>query len=95
VFLEAVRSIEPAVLRTLERVAREVDVDMAERLNDAVRRIFSRVLKELADLDNPMRTAMGSEPGQGALLEEPASGSEAAPAGDEGPGDLDELAPRV
>jgi signal transduction histidine kinase len=95
VFLEAVRSIEPAVLRTLERVAREVDVDMAERLNDAVRRIFSRVLKELADLDNPMRTAMGSEPGQGALLEEPASRSEAAPAGDEGPGDLDELAPRV
>jgi histidine kinase/DNA gyrase B/HSP90-like ATPase len=69
VFLDAVRSIEPAVARTLERVAREVDVDVASRLNDAVRRIFGRVLKELADLENPMRTAIGSQPGQGALLQ--------------------------
>ncbi len=69
VFLDAVRSIEPVVARTLERVAREVDVDVASRLNDAVRRIFGRVLKELADLENPMRTAIGSQPGQGALLQ--------------------------
>lgn len=69
VFLEAVRSIEPVVLRTLERVAREVDISVTERLNDAVRRIFGRVLKELSDLDNPMRTGVGTEPGEGALLD--------------------------
>jgi hypothetical protein len=70
VFLDAIRSIEPAVARTLERVAREVDVDVAGRLNEAVRRIFGRVLKELDDLDNPMRTAIGTQPGQGAVLGE-------------------------
>lgn len=43
---------------------------MAGRLNEAVRRIFGRVLKELDDLDNPMRAAVGTQPGQGALLEE-------------------------
>jgi hypothetical protein len=52
----------------LEHVAREVDQAMAERLSDTVRRIFGRVLKELADLDNPMRTLLGDEPGDGALL---------------------------
>lgn len=70
VFVDAIRSIEPAVARTLERVAREVDVDVAGRLNEAVRRIFGRVLKELDDLDNPMRTAIGTHPGQGAVLGE-------------------------
>jgi hypothetical protein len=69
VFLDAVRSVEPAVARTLERVAREIDLDVAGRLNETVRRIFGRVLKELDDLDNPMRTSIGSEPGQGALME--------------------------
>lgn len=67
-FVDAVRSVEPAVARTLDRVAREVDVDVAGRLNEAVRRIFGRVLRELADLENPMRTAIGTQPGQGALL---------------------------
>lgn len=62
------RSIEPAVVRTLERVASEVDEETADRLAETVRRIFGRVLKELADLDNPMRTATGTEPGQGGLL---------------------------
>ena len=70
VFVESLRSIEPAVVRTLERVAREVDVDVAGRLNEAVRRIFGRVLKELADLDDPMRTPVGTEPGRGAILAE-------------------------
>ncbi|MEX2551902.1 MAG: ATP-binding protein [Actinomycetota bacterium] len=68
IFVDAVRSIEPAVIRTLEQVAKEVDEATADRLADTVRRIFGRVLKELADLDNPMRTATGSEEGQGALL---------------------------
>ena len=71
VFYDTVRSVEPAITRTLERVAREIDLDMAGRLNEAVRRIFGRVLKELADLDNPMRTPVGSEPGEGALWAEP------------------------
>ena len=53
---------------TIERVDREVDTQTADRLSDAVRRIFSRVLKELADLENPMRSALGSTAGEGGLL---------------------------
>jgi hypothetical protein len=99
VFLDGVRSIEPVVLRTLERVAREVDLSVTERLNDTVRRIFGRVLKELSDLDNPMRTAAGIEPGEGALL---ASGREisaprpispSAGAGESEPLSVDEYIP--
>ncbi len=41
---------------------------------------FGRVLKELADLDDPMRTPVGSQPGQGAML------VEGGPAGETGPG---------
>ncbi len=99
VFLDAVRSIEPVVLRTLERVAREVDFSVTERLNDAVRRIFGRVLKELSDLDNPMRTASGSEPGEGAVSggvqEDGAARRVAAPAAAREPEPLsvDELIP--
>jgi hypothetical protein len=52
------------VAQTIERVAREVDAETADRLSDLIRRIFGRVLKELEDLDNPMRSA-GSEPGSG------------------------------
>ncbi len=47
-----------------------MDEATADRLADTVRRIFGRVLKELADLDNPMRTPTGTEEGQGALLAE-------------------------
>lgn len=72
--MDAVASVEPAVARKLERVAREVDTDVSGRLNDAVRRIFGKVLKELDDLDNPMRTSVGTEPGQGAMLDADASG---------------------
>ncbi|MGH2726444.1 MAG: ATP-binding protein, partial [Actinomycetota bacterium] len=97
VFLDAVGSMEPLVARTLERIAREVDLDVADRLNDAVRRIFGRVLKELADLDNPMRTALGSEPGEGGLLaSEPVAAETPAEAGDdrsEEPPQLDDLIP--
>jgi hypothetical protein len=76
VFLDALRTIEPAVTRTIERVTKEVDDQTADRLADAVRRIFGRVLRELADLDNPMRTPLGDEPGAGGLLESVAPGSE-------------------
>src|SRR5439155_11303279 len=98
VFLDAVQAVEPLVRHTIERVAREVDEQTADRLNDVVRRIFGKVLKELADLDNPMRTAMGSEPGEGGLLDEVAGAGAASANGDgsHGPGEpptLEELAP--
>lgn len=67
-FVDAVGRVEPAVLRTLERVSQEVTEATADRLADAVRKIFGRVLKELSDLDNPMRTPTGDLPGEGGLL---------------------------
>jgi hypothetical protein len=70
VFRDALQSIEPAVMRTLERVRHEVDTATADRLADTVRKPFGRVLKELADLENPMRTLVGEEPGAGGLLEQ-------------------------
>lgn len=73
VFREAVRSVEPAVLRAVERVRREVDETTADRMSDALRRIFGRVLKELADLENPMRTPVGQEPGEGGMFEAPSA----------------------
>jgi hypothetical protein len=62
-FFDMVRSIEPAVNAAVERVARDVDAQTSERLADTVRRIFRDVLRELEDVDNPMRTPLGSEPG--------------------------------
>lgn len=74
VFRDAVCAIEPAVTRAVERVQHEVDEQTAGRLSDTVRRVFGLVLKELADLDNPMRTPLGTELGEGGLLTEPAAG---------------------
>lgn len=68
VFLDAVKRIEGAVSRTVERVSRQVAGAENERLADTIRRLFERVLKELSDLDNPMRTAIGQETGHGALF---------------------------
>ena len=98
VFREAVRSVEPAVQRAVERVRREVDGATADRMSDALRRIFGRVLKELADLENPMRTLVGEEPGEGGMFEEAPSaagrGDRGAPSPEPSPG-LDELEPTV
>jgi hypothetical protein len=69
VFVDAIAAVEPVVTALLVQVTAEVDQATAERLSDTVRRIFGRVLKELADLDNPMRTLLGDEPGDGALLD--------------------------
>jgi hypothetical protein len=90
VFFDAVRSIEPAVVQTLERIAREVDVQTADRLAETVRRIFGRVLKELADLDNPMRSPVGAEEGVGATFEPPGPGGNGR-----GPSDGDGSAPEA
>jgi hypothetical protein len=69
VFRDAVESIEPIVARTVERIRQEVDEQTADRLSDTIRRIFGRVLKELADLDNPMRSPAGNGDGTGGLLD--------------------------
>jgi anti-sigma regulatory factor (Ser/Thr protein kinase) len=66
VFRDAVRSVEPVLTRAIERVRRDLDVATAERLGDALRQVFGRVLRELADLENPMRTLVGDEPDTGA-----------------------------
>lgn len=68
-FVDAIKAIEPAVAQTVERVAREVSAQTTDRLADLIRRIFGRVLKELADLDNPMRAATGTDPGEGGILD--------------------------
>jgi len=68
VFVDAVRAVEQAVRAAVERIAREVDTATTDRLADEVRRIFGRVLRELSDLDNPMRAPIGTELGEGALL---------------------------
>jgi histidine kinase/DNA gyrase B/HSP90-like ATPase/sigma-70-like protein len=70
VFRDALQAVEPLVTRTVERVRQEVDANTADRLADTVRKVFGRVLKELADLENPMRTLVGTEAGTGALLEQ-------------------------
>ncbi|HVM08379.1 MAG TPA: ATP-binding protein [Acidimicrobiales bacterium] len=84
-FVLAVRSVEPTVVAALEKVRKEVDQQTADRVSDAVRRIFGRVLKELDDLDNPMRSAVGHERGHGGLF---------APAPGEGGGPDDPVPPR-
>jgi hypothetical protein len=68
VFLDTIRSVEPGVNKAIERVTKEIDAQTADRLADTLRRVFGLVLKELADLDNPMRTALGNDPGEGALF---------------------------
>jgi hypothetical protein len=82
-FVDAVEAVGPMVVRTLDQIAREVGEDTADRLADAVRKIFGRVLRELDDLDNPMRTRVGTEAGNGAVLSGATAGGGAP--GDEGP----------
>lgn len=98
VFRDAVHSVEPMVAKTIERVREVVDEETADRMSDVLRRIFGRVLKELADLENPMRTLVGTEPGEGGMFEgqQPASSNGSSPRGqDKGPTPtLDELEPR-
>lgn len=85
-FVDAVKAVEAAVRRATEKLAREVDAHAADRLAETLRRIFGRVLKELADLENPMRTAVGDEPGTGGLFEaRPEAGTGASRNGSGGP----------
>jgi hypothetical protein len=84
VFREAVASVEAAVVRTVERLRHEVDEQTADRLSETVRRVFGRVLKELADLENPMRTMVGDEPGEGGLFDGESPDGAAPPGGSGG-----------
>lgn len=59
VFLDGVTSVAPAVQAMAERVRAEVDRDTSDRVSEEIRRVFASVLRELDDLDNPMRAATG------------------------------------
>ena len=63
VFHDAVQSVEHVLTAAIERVREEVDAATTARVSDALRQVFGRVLKELADLENPMRTLLGDGPG--------------------------------
>lgn len=43
----------------VDRVRSEIDRDTTDRLTDEIRKVFASVLRELDDLDNPMRTPIG------------------------------------
>jgi len=83
-----------------EKVRAEIDRDAADRMGDQIRKIFSRVLRELDDLDNPMRTPMGDDLGEGGLLsgQRAIGDSESAHDSDDDDADrspsIDELAPK-
>ena len=79
VFRTAVHEVEPYVTTTLSRLAEESEREVSDRVSEAVRRIFGRVLRELSDLENPMRSWIGTEDGDGAemqLLVELANGNQ-------------------
>jgi hypothetical protein len=81
-FVQAVRAVEPTLRRVMARVNAEVDRDTADRLSQTLRRIFGAVLRELDDLDNPMRTYLGGDPGRGGLLDRTEGNGEVRPAPD-------------
>lgn len=93
-FIESVRAVEPTLHKLIDRVNAEVDRDTADRLSHTLRQVFRAVFKELDDLDNPMRTYLGTEPGEGGLFH---SGSGSATDSSSPPGEspgLDEIAPQ-
>lgn len=67
VFRDALRAVESAVGHACARLRKELDTTTTARMSDALRQVFGRVLRELADLENPMRTLVGDEPGDDAL----------------------------
>ena len=63
VFHDAVQSVEHVLMAAIARLREEVDAATTARVSDVLRQVFGRVLKELADLENPMRTLLGDGPG--------------------------------
>jgi anti-sigma regulatory factor (Ser/Thr protein kinase) len=68
VFIDAIRTVEPTVNAAITRVSREVDASTADRVADTLRKVFDKVLRELSDFDNPMRTPTGTDEGEGGLF---------------------------
>jgi Histidine kinase-, DNA gyrase B-, and HSP90-like ATPase len=63
VFHDAVQSVEHVLMAAIAKLREEVDAATTARVSDVLRQVFGRVLKELADLENPMRTLLGDGPG--------------------------------
>ena len=86
IFVDAMRSVEPSLSAAIVQVTREVDGETADRMGDAIRKVFGRVLRELDDLENPMRstTVVDAQVGLefGAPTGAPTAG-QAHPAGDD------------
>lgn len=70
VFVSALQGVAPVIRGYVERVTADVDQLTADRLQQTLRHVFRSVLRELEDIDNPMRTALGHKPGEGGLLSE-------------------------
>ena len=70
-FVAGVRAVEPSVRAALDRITAELDRALTDRLSEELRLIFARVLRELAELENPMRSWLGETPGTGATTAEP------------------------
>ena len=68
VFRDAVMAVAPAVTAAATKVSREVDATTADRMADTLRKVFDRVLKELDEFENPMRSPTGSTEGEGGLF---------------------------
>lgn len=68
IFLDTVTAVEPVLRRHIDKVNREIDTATVDRLSVTLRKVFGQVLRELADLDNPMRSPTGAEEGEGAVM---------------------------
>jgi Histidine kinase-, DNA gyrase B-, and HSP90-like ATPase len=68
VFVDAIQTVQPIVSLAITRVSREVDASTADRVADTLRKVFDKVLRELSDFDNPMRTPTGTDEGEGGLF---------------------------
>ena len=64
VFHDAVQSVEHVLMAAIGEMREEVDAATTARVSDMLRQVFGRVLKELADLENPMRTLLGDGAGE-------------------------------
>lgn len=91
--VQAITDVEAAVQRALERITAELDRELTERISEAVRQVFARVLRELADLDNPMHTWLGAEPGEGGVMAIPFDEEVGSEAEVPAPDDHEEFAP--
>jgi hypothetical protein len=63
-FLEAVETIKEKVSEEARRLAKVLDQKTESKLLTVLRDIWSKVLKELRDLDNPMKTPVLSKSGE-------------------------------